>query len=65
LNSSVLLGSAFLSGLIFRLKEGDFKMQKRNLLKNLWIIFIGLVLTAGSSALATVQSSTTNAEKAG
>jgi hypothetical protein len=40
-------------------------MQKRNLLKSLWIIFIGLVLTAGSSALATVQPSTTTAGEAG
>ena len=31
-------------------------MQKRNLLKSLWIIFIGLVLITGSSALATLPS---------
>ena len=37
--------------------KGDSKMKKRNLLKSLWIIFIGLALTAGSSSLAAVQSS--------
>jgi len=40
-------------------------MQKRNLLKSLWIIFIGLVLTAGSSALGAVDSGTSQAEAKG